>query len=550
MKLERDESGAKVGRFYREGKEVRFDGLVESRTAYSKEEVVAADDDVVVESEKILEPELNGKNDAAELEVKKPEKTEQIVQPDPIQAEATTSTKTKTPEKVEKVEPAELFKKVEPRPLETEQEVAVYVVHVESVDRVWVSRLQEDEAIVALMADLAELQKTLTKASRKKAGAVFGAVYPGDGEFYRVVLQDRAGPGMVTVHYMDFGNSDVIPVETLLNLPGHIASLPAYSIPINFSSGLEASPENLDLVRNTLEADNLTVTMVDGKGHFKIDGRKVFCSSQDFPALTPVAEVERPAVAPVYEVPVEVPAEAVEVPKKDEPKSEENIEEEIVPAPSVVKDLIKKFSEPSGPDVEAENAGAAAAKTALNQSQQPRKIPTGIQGAGEGPEETAVTECVDKIKKWVNGEQVVAKFPGIGWRSAVVLDCTESGVMISTSLDGSMIMVDHCDVKSDSVPSDALNLLERDLNRNVRPVRGDAATSRTEAVPAVTKINIRTEDNMSARPLSNIGQKTLPASSELGKYSTTASGSRHLQAVIAMRNYELNRWDQVLILHF
>ena len=545
MKLERDESGAKVGRFYREGKEVRFDGLVESRTAYSKEEVVAADDDVVVESEKILEPELNGKNDAAELEVKKPEKTEQIVQPDPIQAEATTSTKTKTPEKVEKVEPAELFKKVEPRPLETEQEVAVYVVHVESVDRVWVSRLQEDEAILSLMADLAELQKTLTKASRKKAGAVFGAVYPGDGEFYRVVLEDRAGPGLVTVHYMDFGNSDVIPVETLLNLPGHIASLPAFSIPINFSSGLEASPENLDLVRNTLEADNLTVTMVDGKGHFKIDGRKVFCSSQDFPALTPVAEVERPSVAPVYEVPVEVPAEAVEVPKKDEPKSEENIEEEIVPAPSVVKDLIKKFSEPSGPDVEAERAGAV-----LNQSQQPQKIPTGIQGAGEGPEETAVTECADKIKKWVNGEQVVAKFPGIGWRSAVVLDCTESGVMISTSLDGSMIMVDHCDVKSDSVPSDALNLLERDLNRNFRPVRSEAATSRTEAVPAVTKINIRTEDNMSARPLSNIGQKTLPASSELGKYSTTASGSRHLQAVIAMRNYELNRWDQVLILHF
>ena len=148
----------------------------------------------------------------------------------------------------------------------------------------------------------------------------------------------------------------------------------------------------------------------------------------------------------------------------------------------------------------------------------------------------------------------------------MVLDCTETGVMISTSLDGSMIMVDHCDVKSDSVPSDALNLLERDLNRNFRPVRGEAATSRTEAVPAVTKINTRTEDNMSARPLSkiniriednmsarplsNIGQKTLPASSELGKYSTTASGSRHLQAVIAMRNYELNRWDQVLILHF
>ena len=107
MKLETDESGAQVGRFYREGKEVRFDGLVETRSVYSKDEVVPAEDDVVVESEKILEPELNGKNDAAVLEVK-PEKVEKIVQSDSSQAVAPAQVK-----ESEKVKPAELFKVVE-----------------------------------------------------------------------------------------------------------------------------------------------------------------------------------------------------------------------------------------------------------------------------------------------------------------------------------------------------------------------------------------------------------------------------------------------------
>merc|ERR1719500_982536 len=143
LKLETDESGAQVGRFYRGGKEVRFDG--------------------VVESEKILEPELNGKNDAAVLEVKKPEEVEKIVQPEPSKDVAPASTSTKTPEKAK---PADLFKVVEPRPLETSQEVAVYLSHVETVDMVWVSRLEEEEAIQALMANLTELQETLTKATR------------------------------------------------------------------------------------------------------------------------------------------------------------------------------------------------------------------------------------------------------------------------------------------------------------------------------------------------------------------------------------------------
>ena len=562
MKLETDESGAQVGRFFRGGKEVRFDGLVETRSVYSKDEVVAADDDVVVESEKNLEPELNGKNDAAVLEVKKPEEVEKTVQPEPSKDVAPVSTSTKTPEKAK---PADLFKMVEPRPLETSQEVPVYLGHVETVDKVWVSRLEDEEAIEALMANLTDLQETLTKATRKKAGAVFGAVYSDDGELYRVVVKDKAGPGKVTIHYMDFGNSDVVAVEALMNLPGHIAVIPCYAIPVHFSSGLEASPENLALVRTTLDVENLTVTVVDGKGHFKIDGREVFGN----PALAQVAEVEHDE-SPVLAKPQEeeVPAEAVEVSKKDGPKPDENIEEEVAAAPPVVKDLIKKFSVTSPQEGEVECggkiAGAAGACgdtaapgptiAAVGQTDlvQPQKIPNMVVGEQTSPVksrplENGVIEPVSerKIKSWVTGDAVVAKFPGTGWKAAVVMDCDEHGVLISTKPGAASFLVDHADVKSSCVPTDALNLLERDLNRNVRQV-SDVAATRGQAglassVSNTEKVNSWIDDNRQVRHLSNFGQKTLPASSELAKYSTTSSGSRHLQAVIATGNVELNR---------
>ena len=54
-----------------------WDSLVETRSVYDKEKVAAseaAEDDVVLESEKVLDPKVNGKNDAAVLEVKKAEK--------------------------------------------------------------------------------------------------------------------------------------------------------------------------------------------------------------------------------------------------------------------------------------------------------------------------------------------------------------------------------------------------------------------------------------------------------------------------------------------
>ena len=562
LKLETDESGARVGRFYRGGKEVKFDGLVETRTVFSKDEVMAADDDVVVESEEILQPELKGKNGAAVLEEKVSEKVEKIVQPEPTQTVAPVQA-TKTAGKENQ---AELFKMVEPRPLEINKEVAVYMAHVESVSRVWVSRVENEEAIQAMMDQLTDLQKTLTKATRKKPGAVFGVIYSDDGELYRVVLKDKAGPGNVLVQYIDFGNSEVVPVESLMNLPRHIAVVPSYAIPVDFSSGLENSPGNLELVTTTLEQDNLTVTIVDGEGQFKINGREVFGSA----AQVSSPEIEPPTLTPVSEQQQEeVPAEAVEIPKKDQTKSDEKIE---VPLPTpVVRDLVKKFDEKSQKELESGGkidvtAGgdmavprpivAPAVKTDLIKSQKaekiPQKSPNVVQVVKSRPLENGVAEPVaepvaltvseGKTKTWVTGTVVVAKFPGAGWAPAMVLSCGVDGVQISTSLDGIPVLVPHSDVKSSLLPIEALNIMERDLNRNVR-MGGEISVK--EILPSVTNTdkvsNWIDHNNMSATPSINQGIEPLPANLELGRYSTTSAGSRHLQTLIGTGNYELNR---------
>ena len=58
LKLETEVSGARVGRFYRGGKEVEWEGLVRTQSVYSKEvnANVMSDDDVVLESEEIILP--------------------------------------------------------------------------------------------------------------------------------------------------------------------------------------------------------------------------------------------------------------------------------------------------------------------------------------------------------------------------------------------------------------------------------------------------------------------------------------------------------------
>ena len=510
--------------------------MVETRSVYDKEKVAAseaAEDDVVLESEKVLDPKLNGKNDAAVPEVREPEKVEKVVKPEPSQSP-------------EKVKPAELFKMVGPRPLEPDQEVAVFMTHVESVDRVWVSRLEEEEALLALMDELAELQEGLTKATRKKAGAVFAAVFSGDGELYRVALKEKAGPGEVTVLYMDFGNSEVIPVEALLNIPGHIAALPSYSIPVDFRSGLEDSPENQERVRKTLEEDNLTVTMVEGRGHFKIAGKEVL-GSQASQALPQLSEGEQDqsqdqveSQEEEEEKEEEVPAEAVKVPKKDDPKPEK-IEEEVALAPSVVRDLVKKFSEKLPSEGEVVSGGkmavAAAGDIAGRHLVQQESL-----SAHSRPLENGLTVGEGESQAWEAGDSVVARFPGGQWQPGVVLECSQAGVLVSTSLGGgSSALVAHSDVKSSSLPSDALNLLERDINRNVPRAGKEGPPSVIPGQKEKTNNNTWSGGKKVALSLSHSGQQPLPVSSELAKYSSTSSGSRHLQAVIARGNLETNR---------
>ena len=78
--------------------------------------------------------------------------------------------------------PPKLIRMVPAIPLEAGQDVAVFVVHMESVKMVWVCR-DEDEVRVSLLMDkLARLEEELKPAHRMKKGTVYGARFSQDGE--------------------------------------------------------------------------------------------------------------------------------------------------------------------------------------------------------------------------------------------------------------------------------------------------------------------------------------------------------------------------------
>ena len=67
-------------------------------------------------------------------------------------------------------------------------DASVYMVHMESIKKIWVSRTEDEGRITLIMDKLAFIRDKLHSAVRLKKGAVYGAVYQEDGELYRIVV--------------------------------------------------------------------------------------------------------------------------------------------------------------------------------------------------------------------------------------------------------------------------------------------------------------------------------------------------------------------------
>merc|ERR1719318_302592 len=157
-------------------------------------------------------------------------------------------------------------------PAESGQDVAVFVVHVESVKKVWVCR--EDEVRVSLLMDkLARLGEELKPAPRMKKGAVYGARFSQDGELYRVVLKE-AVEGRVVVQFIDFGNKETKEEKELYDIPEEIGSEPAAAFEVSMKNDFEETDGNREVVEEML-GENLTVAVTEDGAVFKVNGEEV-----------------------------------------------------------------------------------------------------------------------------------------------------------------------------------------------------------------------------------------------------------------------------------
>ncbi|KFV09676.1 Tudor domain-containing protein 6, partial [Tauraco erythrolophus] len=109
--------------------------------------------------------------------------------------------------------------------------VLVYVSHVNDPSDFYV-QLGSDEA------QLNSISETLNNRTQAKnpcgqvfqAGDLISAVYSEDSLWYRAVVKEKTSDNLISIQYIDYGNTSVINVDQARRLPEDLSSIPALSI--------------------------------------------------------------------------------------------------------------------------------------------------------------------------------------------------------------------------------------------------------------------------------------------------------------------------------
>ena len=187
--MEKDESGVVVGKFLKDGNEITWEGLIDAKKVFDKDQHQAtAEEDVVIETEELVkaknpapEPKVQDKKSKSPDAAKKRDNEGQTKSK--IKAEVTpkklgtekyqakkgagevsgeNSNKTKMEEKPSKENPPVIAQKpcrvVPPVALAPGLSHDVFLNHVESVSKVWVCRVEDEEKVTSIMARLKALK--------------------------------------------------------------------------------------------------------------------------------------------------------------------------------------------------------------------------------------------------------------------------------------------------------------------------------------------------------------------------------------------------------
>ena len=147
--MEEEQTGVKVGRFLKDGKEITWDGLIDAKTTCNKKgSSQMAAEDVVIESEEAKE--------ALKVEELKPKL---VASRESKIKESVKETPTTLIKNIDEKKDVPLTKQVQPVPFSSREPTRVFLGCVESVTKVWVLREDDEERLNDLNAKLSQAKK-------------------------------------------------------------------------------------------------------------------------------------------------------------------------------------------------------------------------------------------------------------------------------------------------------------------------------------------------------------------------------------------------------
>ena len=570
--MEEEQTGVKVGRFLKDGKEITWDGLIDSKVPFDKSSSSqTAAEDVVIESE-----EAKGAVKVDELKQKVVASRESNIK-EPVKKNSSSMSKN-TDEKKD----VPLIKQVQPLPFSSTEPTRVFLGCVESVTKVWVVREDDEERLNDLNAKLSQLKKgrklknnlskmeflilkilELTPSLKWRPGAVFGCNSSEYEGFYRAAVVEKEGTSKARVQFIDFGNYEVKPLSDLLNIPKDLAKEVSFAVGVTLQNSLEDNEDNRNSIEEKLGQENLTVTVVNGSAEFAAEGKIL-----DFKESTPLEM--KPVNVPAQDIPKVSECKIAEKTRYD-PKSQllpetlvltdkKEEEEEVKPQKNDVEESAMpiKLKEPIlENERDVRKAGKIFSDAIANLKSQDHKTSKPSIPSPKAPSSSS-TDC-----PWKKGDAVVVRSVTGVWQKASVLEVrpdrgTEKNTVLVSSPGAPPMWKRTKDIRSSCVPMDALNLIEKDLNCNlVRPQGDGEVAEETKLKPCLPLPNVvgKVRDWMDKNiditpaaskvsPTMSDSNKSIPQGPKLVTYIQNSAGSNHVQAVLSTSNLSLARYDR------
>jgi len=142
--------------------------------------------------------------------------------------------------------------------LRSEAKTSVIVGYVETPSIVWISKMNEVEKVEKQLSNM-----TMVPLQEVKNGTVAACRFSEDGEVYRCQVLVVEDADMVTIRYMDFGNTETVDRKELCHLPSGLGKLAPMAVRVRLGGmvGVKNTENNRRKVEKKLNVENLEVSL-------------------------------------------------------------------------------------------------------------------------------------------------------------------------------------------------------------------------------------------------------------------------------------------------